>query len=184
MSRKIFNLVGLQLGWYACALGAARDASWIGLLVVGVFLSVHLLWSPNRTRELALVFNVGLLGTVIDSLQKTTGLLSYGSDSPVLSWLCPMWITALWLLLGSSLNTSLAWLRDRYLLAAALGAVFGPLSYLAGARLGAIDFNLDVTVTSGVLALIWGSVMPVLVWMAKQIVTQPDDPHLAAGPRA
>jgi hypothetical protein len=38
-----------------------------------------------------------------------------------------------------TLRHSLGWLRGRYLLAAALGAVAGPLAYWAGSKLGAIE---------------------------------------------
>jgi Protein of unknown function (DUF2878) len=166
LRRKLFNFAGLQLGWYACALGAARGRPWIGLVTVGVYLVVHVCWSPDRWRELALIARVGLLGTAIDSFQKQTGLLAYASDAAP-SWLCPLWITALWALFGSSLTTSLGWLRDRYGLAALLGAVFGPLSFMAGARLNAVTFPRG-PLSAIALALVWGSVMPLLVWMAKR----------------
>ncbi len=51
-----------------------------------------------------------------------------------------------------------------------LGAVFGPLSYVSGVRLGAATFNYDFWFTMGVLAVVWGLAVPGLVWLNKQMV--------------
>ncbi len=78
----------------------------------------------------------------------------------------------MWLLFSTSLNGTLKWLQGRYLVAALLGAVFGPLSYVAGGRLGAIEFNQDFLLTVLVLAVVWGLVVPLLAWLAKRMVTE------------
>jgi hypothetical protein len=168
--RKIFNIVGTQIGWFACALGAAQGRPWLGLVVVAVYLILHLLWSPEWRRELQFILTVGGLGMAIDSLSKITGLLIYNGDMLNIAWLAPLWIGALWLQFASTLNVSLAWLQDNYLLAVVLGAIFGPLSYLGGARLGALGLPHDKTFTVVILAIIWGMVMPALAWLAKKMV--------------
>lgn len=68
----------------------------------------------------------------------------------------------MWLLFSTSLSGTLKWLQGRYLVAALLGAVFGPLSYVAGGRLGAIESNQDFLLTVLVLAVVWGLVVPLL----------------------
>lgn len=175
MIRKIFNIVGTQIGWFACALGAAKGLPWLGLVVVAVYLTLHLLWSAERLREFRFILTVGILGMAIDSLSKITGLLGYQGDLLGISWLAPLWIGALWLQFASTLNLSLAWLQDNYLVAAVLGAIAGPLSYLGGARLGALTLPQDRTFTIAVLAIIWGIVMPVLAWLAKGMVQRNDE---------
>ena len=52
--------------------------------------------------------------------------------------LAPYWIVALWMLFATTLNVTFRWLQPRPALAAALGAVFGPVSYIAGAAVGVI----------------------------------------------
>ena len=77
------------------------------------------------------------MGLVFDSLLVTVGWLEYpnGMFAPVVA---PYWILSMWVLFATTLNVSLAWLHGRYTLAAVFGAIGGPLSYLAGARLGAV----------------------------------------------
>jgi hypothetical protein len=166
--RTLFNVVGTQIGWFACALGAAHDKPWIGILVVLLYLSVHLYWSQDRQREAVLILTVGILGMLVDSLCRITGLLTYNGDLLAFTWLAPLWIVALWLQFASMLNASLAWLQGRYVLAFVMGAVFGPLSYLGGARLGALALNHEKGFTVLVLGLIWGMVMPFLAWLARR----------------
>lgn len=171
MIRKIFNYVGLQVGWLACAIGAANGMAWLGPLVVALYLVLHLNWSAHRIKELRFILLVGLIGMVVDSLKKVTGLITYAGDIHV-GWLAPPWIIAMWLLFSTSLNGSLSWLKGRYVLAVILGAVFGPLSYVSGVRLGAAEFNFDFWITVGVLAMVWGLVVPILVWLSKRLVDE------------
>jgi hypothetical protein len=166
MIRKIFNYIGMQLGWLACAVGAARGFPWVGPLVVLVYLVLHLIWSPSRKREFYFILIVGFLGMWVDSFKKASGLLTYASDIS-LAWLAPPWITAMWLLFATSLNATLSWLQGRPLIAALLGTIFGPLSYVTGQRLGAVKFVGDFWLTVGILAIIWGIAVPSMAWFAR-----------------
>jgi hypothetical protein len=167
--RGAFNYLGMQVGWFACVLGAARGLPWVGPVVAGIYLVVHLLSSSNRARELRFILTVGAIGMGVDSVKKASGLLTYASPLPPSEWLAPLWITAMWLLFATTLNSSLKWLQGRYWLAALMGAIFGPLSYMAGERMGAIAFNYDVRFTVVVLALVWAGVVPALAWLAARM---------------
>lgn len=165
--RGAVNFVGLQVGWLACALGAARGYAWIGPLVVAGHLVIHFLWIQNRRQEILFLLVVAVLGTVVDSFQKATGLLSYASDVSV-AWLAPLWITAMWVLFATAMTTSLRWLQGRYWLAMVLGAVFGPLSYVAGERLNGVEFNYGFWFTVIIMGVIWAMVMFGLSWLAQK----------------
>jgi hypothetical protein len=138
-------------------------------VVVAVLLTIQLALHPERWRELTLITAVGVLGTVVDSLKATTGLLSYREGYPGIGWLCPLWITAMWLNFATTINGALSWLKGKYILAALLGAVAGPLNYLAGARMGAIDLNLALVPTFLILAVVWGIVIPFVFWIGERI---------------
>jgi hypothetical protein len=155
----------------ACAWGAANDLSWLGPLLVCVHLGLHLLWSEARRREAIFIGLAVLLGLLVDSLQKTAGLVVYAGDFPTLPWLAPAWIVAMWALFATALNSSLKWLHGRYALAALLGAIFGPLSYRTGAALGAASFPLGDVFTLAVLAIIWGAVLPTLIYISSKVHT-------------
>jgi hypothetical protein len=71
-------------------------------------------------------------------------------------------MVALWGLLGIALNVTLRWLKHRPVLAAVLGAVAGPLSFLSGVRLGGAAF-VDRTPALVTLACTWAVLMPVLM---------------------
>jgi hypothetical protein len=167
--RTIFNVIGTQIGWFACAIGAAKGMPWIGLVAVAIYLALYLYWSENRAGELRLMFLVGVIGMVIDSLNKTFGLLHYAGDSLAIAWLAPLWIVALWLEFATMLNTSLVWLQGRYFIAAVMGAICGPLSYLGGVRLGALSLLQSKTFTVVMLGIIWGMAVPSLTWLAKRL---------------
>jgi hypothetical protein len=72
-------------------------------------------------------------------------------------------MVALWMLFATTLSSSMAWLAGRHRLAAVLGAVCGPLSYAAGARLGAIELPPHALASFAGIALVWGLAMPALL---------------------
>ena len=81
----------------------------------------------------------------------------------------PPWMVALWLNFAATLNVSLAWLREeRYQLAAAFGAIGGPIAYYSGAKLGATEM-LPSQGGMLVLAIGWGVMTPVLAWLARAL---------------
>ena len=169
MPRGLVNYLGLQLGWLACAWGAANGRVWLGPTIVAAHLAIHLLWSEARRSEAIFIFLVTLLGLIVDSFQKVTGLVVYAADFPSLPWLAPAWIVAMWTLFATAINSSLKWLNGRYWLTALLGAIFGPLSYRAGGALGAAFFPNGDLLTLIILAIIWGAVLPLLILFNQKI---------------
>jgi hypothetical protein len=168
--RSAVNYAGLQIGWLACALGAAWGYPWVGPLVVAGHVALHLGWM-TRTRpraEVIFILLVSALGLLVDGAQKASGLLTYASDNST-PWLAPYWIVAMWALFATSFSTSLKWVPGRYWLAAVLGAIFGPLSYAGGAQLGGIEFNYPYYFTMLVMGLIWAGVMVALAWLAASL---------------
>jgi hypothetical protein len=171
--KGVLNYIGLQVGWFACALGAARGYPWVGPLVVAVYVALHLYASPARRREGLFILMAAALGLVVDSVKKASGLMTYASPVPDVWWIAPLWIVAMWALFSTTLTGALAWLQGRYVAAAVLGAIFGPLSYVAGEGLGAIWFNYSTPLTVGILAVVWACVVPLLAWLARRMVSGP-----------
>ena len=75
----------------------------------------------------------------------------------------------MWLGFAATVNHSLRWLDGKWIFAFLLGAVFGPLSYLAGLKFGAINFQISVF-TIVILALVWGIVIPLLYHLNRIII--------------
>lgn len=171
--RNIVNGLGSQIGWFACILGAAHGSWWFGPAVVSVYLIIHFLLLEKRQYRGEFLF-LGIssvLGVVVDSLKKTTGLIVYSADSSI-AYLAPVWIVAMWTLFASTFGASMAWIQGRVLIAALLGGVFGPASYVAGMRFGAVKFGASLMVTVAVLSLVWASVMALLAWLSARLLVK------------
>ena len=167
MKRTLLNFVAFQIGWFACVLSAANGLPLLGLLVVSLVVVLHVQFSEWRSHELILVCLAVVMGLVFDSLLVISGWLQYPSGV-LLPGIAPYWILAMWALFATTLNVSMSWLKGKAFLASVLGAVFGPLSYMAGQRLGAIEFvNFQSAIIA--LAIIWALVMPLLVTVASRL---------------
>ena len=77
----LINIIGFQIGWFACVLGAANYVPLVGPIVVAVVVSFHLSQASRPLRELMLVCAAGLMGAVWDSALVTAGLLEYPSGN-------------------------------------------------------------------------------------------------------
>jgi hypothetical protein len=157
----LLNAVLLYAGWFAVVLGAAKGHAAWGAAAAAVIVGWHLAIVARPAVEAQLVAAVLLLGLVFDSLALQTGWVGYVTGEGVGS-LVPYWMLALWGLFATALNVPLRWLKGRWVLAAVLGAVSGPLSYVAGVKLGAASFA-DTTAAIGMLAIGWAAAMPALV---------------------
>jgi hypothetical protein len=106
-------------------------------------------------------------GVVADSLLVFLGWVSYPNGTWAAGF-APYWILAMWALFATTLNVSMRWMRGRFLVAVLMGAVGGPLSYLAGERLGAMQFMEPMLALAG-LAILWAVSMPALVALATRM---------------
>ena len=164
MNPKLINFITFQVGWFGCVLSAAHNIPWLGVMLVIAIVGLHVIWATSPAREAQLVLLAVLFGIVFDSLLVSSGWVQYTSGM-VLSNMAPYWIIAMWALFATTLNSSMSWLRSKLLLASVLGVIFGPLSYMAGQRLGAIDI-VDTNKAAIALALAWSVAMPMLMYAA------------------
>lgn len=165
--RLAINFVAFQVGWLSCVLGAAKGLPWLGLAVTSVVVALHLHWAERPAAEARLVSYALLMGVVLDGSLVASELLRY--QAGLLPWpLPPYWILALWALFATTPNVSMRWLHGRYLLAVLFGALGGPLSYWAGARLGAVEL-VSPAFAFVALAMAWAIAMPVLMAIAARL---------------
>jgi len=164
VKNALINYVVFQAGWIGCVWGAASGRPWLGLLVVASGVVMHLLMARQPGREAALLLVCAAVGLVFESALLWSGWVAYPNGS----WLpgvAPYWMIALWILFGTTLNLSMRSLRSRPWLSAVLGAIGGPVSYLAGEELGAISL-LQPTPALVTLALGWALMLPPLFRLA------------------
>ncbi len=147
-------------------LSAARDAAWVGIVFVAGLLALHLRQARQPRCELRLVVWVVVLAAPWETLLIRAGLIAYPHGT-LWAGFAPPWLLALWVLFAIQVNVLFRWLRGRWWLAMALGAVAGPLSFRAGAALGAAHIS-EIAATLGALAVGWAIWMPLLVWMGER----------------
>lgn len=164
----LYFIVG-QAGWYACVLSAARHVAWMGEAIALALVAVHLLRVERARQELKLILIVVSIGWSWESLLMDLGLLAYptGSAIAALGGLAPLWLPALWALFAAQVNTTYGWLKRRVGAAVLLGAIAGPLSFRAGAALGALRFEKPWPAALA-LAAGWAVLLPLIMLLGRR----------------
>jgi hypothetical protein len=155
-----------QAGWFACVLSAARGAAYLGIALVIVLVVLHLLRVRRPAVEVKLLATVIFIGGAWESALLFFGLLAY-PQSRVAHGIAPLWLFALWGLFAAQFNTTYRWLKDRVPIGVLLGAIAGPLSFHAGAALGALRFVKVVPATVS-LAIGWALILPLIIILSRR----------------
>ena len=169
--KNLANFLLFQAGWFATVMTAGEGHMWLGPLVVALIVAVHLaLFSrpEERTYELRYILVVGLVGALADTVLRQLGATSYPSSEATWAFAtAPPWIVSLWVLFAILPHHSLGWLRGRAWLAALLGAIGGPLSYVGGTSFGAVEVGDRPVFTLGALAVEYALFTPLLLAFAR-----------------
>jgi hypothetical protein len=162
--KTVLNFVACQLAWSACVLGGANGRPLAGALVAVAVIGLHFALARRPAPEALLIAAATLIGLVWDSALIAIGLFTYPSGILV-PGLAPYWMVALWAVFATSLNLSMGFLKGRLWLAALVGGIGGPVSYLAGGRLGGLEMS-DPALALGAQALGWAVLLPILTQLA------------------
>lgn len=164
--KLLLNFLLFQLGWFSSVLGGANQMPWLGPLAVLAIIAIHLRLAERPHSEVALLLCCALIGAGFDSVLVAFGWVGYSSGmfAPAMA---PYWIITMWMLFATTLNVSLRWLRELPIVAAMLGFVAGPLTYLGGAKLGGI-LLIDQFAALATLGIAWAVMMPVLLVLAER----------------
>ncbi|UAB69294.1 DUF2878 domain-containing protein [Vibrio sp. SCSIO 43132] len=132
--------------WFLAVIGRENTQVW---LVVASVLTL-LFCFVDEVKKLRLIFAVSALGILVDYINWQTGLFTFPSVS------FPVWLTLLWGLFGwyAVQMRSLVNRYPRTFVSLLVGGS-GALSYFAGYRLGAVDWELGVLFTLSILFLEW-----------------------------
>ena len=161
----LLTFVLAQIGWFACVLGAAPAHHGIsevfGMALALLITLWHVTLSPRPLPELQLVLWAGGIGLVGETLLAHTGFFIY-QGTQLYSGGTTWWLLVMWLLFGSFINTLLAFLKERYVLAFLLGAVGGPLAYISGSQFGGLGFT-NTLYAGCAIGVLWAIAMPILI---------------------
>jgi len=167
---NFYNMVAYQAVWLACVAGAANGFPWIGALAAAGTLGVHLALVDGWKLELQLIGLAALIGLVLDSSLAAAGLIEFASGVWV-HGLTTYWMLSLWMVFATTLRHSLRWLVNRPLMAAAAGALGGPLAYYAGASLGALRVP-SLAAALPVVGALWGAAFWTLAAAARRFASR------------
>ena len=109
-----------------------------------------------------------VLGFVLESLLMASGVARYAEPGPYPA-LPPVWILAMWVLLATLLDSSLAWMQKRLRLAILFAGVGAPMSYAAGARLGGMEIAEPLWRSFTVMGVLWAIAFPALLYVAARL---------------
>ena len=165
-ARTLIELIGFQLVWTLCALSAASGRSAPALVVCSLFTMVAILLSESRAALAQISLVGGAIGCVVETLLIHLGALTHVTTWPGAQF-APLWMIGLWIAFGATLPATVRLLGSRAVMKSLpAGVIFGPLAYLAGSHLGALDVAAPELISLGMIAIIWGAALPLLVGVA------------------
>lgn len=158
----LLNAMLFNIGWAACVLMRDHLALTVALCIV----LFHLGAVTRLRREWVFIVVMLVIGLITDQIMVRAGLLQPTASD--VSWV--LWMGALWPMLASTLNHSLAMLQDRPLLSAMVGAVAGPFAYWTAIRLGAAQPGVEMLTLIISLSVLWCLLLPALYWLSRQLL--------------
>ncbi len=173
---RILCLVFFQAGWFACVLSAAAGNPELGVVSVLSWVCVYVFTTSDYRNELLFILAAVITGYLFDSALALSGILGFSNQaSTPIGEPSTYWMLALWINLAAGLRSALDWLRGRLVMAALLGAVLGPVAYLAGEKLGALQLEQSLYLTIPAVALEWALAMPLLIWISGRLSSEKPD---------
>jgi Protein of unknown function (DUF2878) len=166
----IVNVVLNYAAWFAVAGLAARGQFAWAVLPPLMAVAIHLALTERARRrpELLLCLAALPIGLVVESINIASGATQYAQGAS-LAGLPPLFMLGLWMAFATMTNVSLGWLKERPGLAALFGALAAPLSYYAGAKLGALTIGEPVWQSLAIIGAAWAVALPALLWIARRI---------------
>lgn len=153
---KLMNIVGYQAIWFGSIL---VGNSFVPVAVLLVLL--HCLACVEPRREMTVLLTCTALGFMCDSLLAVAGVYYFEPTPAMLP--APLWLAVIWLGFAATLRHGLSFAIAKPVLGVSLAFVGAPLSYLAAARLGAVEFPLGPLVTAAIVAGIWVVLMSLFI---------------------
>lgn len=158
---RLAGFVIFDFVWLSAVLGREQWIWLSGFLILLMFAATPKLLWQRRYAFLILLF----AGLLAEFLTVYTGVISFTGTN----WL-PPWLILLWVGFTGMALIVFDWLRGKALLAALLGAVFGPITYFAGTRIDAAEILIGFPYAVAVYAVMWGLLM---ILVAKLVTPLP-----------
>jgi hypothetical protein len=163
----VLNGVAVWGLWFLVVAEASAARPLTGIAAVAAWVAIHAILSGQAIREITAVISIGTYGWLVDSTLVWTDRIVFDEASGLFAG-SPLWMTALWWNIATALGYSLAWLRSMPL-AALLGAIAGPISYQAGASMGALSIGEPPWASLAAVSVAWAVSMPAIIAIRRLI---------------
>ena len=160
----LFLFFWFYLGWFGCVYFAKWNLSvwsYIFPLIPGIVIFKLKLFSNQKTIFL---FFLSLFGILFDCITYDLGLIDFPNYS---SFFIPHWLISIWFLFACVFPISQNLLKEKIWLSAALGAIFGPLSYFSGQTLHVLTIKGQFALPT--YAVFWGLLLPIAITRYKRL---------------
>ncbi|MCB0345702.1 MAG: DUF2878 family protein [Bdellovibrionales bacterium] len=160
MKSKTLNFILFQISWFVCVLGAASGYPVVGPILVGLVLAFESKVYEDFPKRLLGYITVALIGVCIDLIAFRSGAFSFTSPSyGIVGY--PLWMISLWFAFATTFQSSLSWLKGRYVLLSLFGLTGGPLAYYSAAQLGAVVLSqTGMAFGLTVIGIAWAVITP------------------------
>lgn len=157
------NAIGFQAVWWgSILLGDTAAFAVIALLVL------HFAFHSQPMVEAGAVVASGVVGFSVDLMLTMAGVFTFPTAYLTLA-LPPVWLLLLWFAFSATLRNSLSVLRKYRVLASVLGAITGASTYIAAAKLGAVELSFGYLATFLLLLPVWAVLFPCLLILTEKL---------------
>lgn len=154
----LFNILGLQITWIACAYGASHSQPHIGVVVGLMYLILHFTFTTSRHIDILTMCILATIGITLDYFNLRVGIISFHQSDSNFNFI-PIWLIVLWCVFALVIPHSLYWLSKKPILAFILGGTGGSSSYWLGHKLNAIILSEPLTASITVYFVQWAFYM-------------------------
>ena len=166
---KIINLIFFYLIWWGCILGIRSNCDYVGPILTLVFIAAHLKMVAELKKELILILCCGFLGLTVENLYLYFNFISYEGYLISKSFMPPLWVVCIWIALAMTINHSMVFLKDRWIITVICGAIFGPACYFAVMKFSIIHFHFSTLESIFILSTVCGISLPLMYYINKII---------------
>lgn len=145
----MIDFILFQIQWFLCVLNINNSF----LYALGILLAqIIFLISQKKYLILLIVLILSLVGILLDTLLMYMGVLVFPTWK--YNFIIPDWLVVLWFCF-SLWYVRADYINQKLLLYTILCAIFGPLSYYVGMKLGALIFGISLIKGLMVISFNW-----------------------------
>lgn len=156
-TQKIILFLWFYLGWFGCVFFAKWNIEIYSLVFPLIPFIFFLKFKWYDYKRLVLMLVSSIFGMLFDWGMYFFGFIKFSDQNPIF---IPTWLVSMWFLFALILPLSHEVFKNRLVLAALLGAIFGPLSYYSGEAFQVLFVSGSIGFL--IYTIFWGIYFPLI----------------------